>query len=76
MKEIDKIQEILRDFFDDENIIINESTSAKDIGGWDSLANVQIMLSIEMEFGIEFSMDELASFRCIEDIIRTINSKR
>lgn len=76
MKTTDRIQQILRDFFDDETIVIGETTKAKDIEGWDSMANVQIMLSIEDEFGLEpFSIDELISFRCIGDIVKTINEK-
>lgn len=73
---LEKIQGILRDFFDDETISIKEESSAKDIEGWDSLANVQIMLSIEAEFDVTFDLDDMTGFHCIGDIIRCIENKR
>lgn len=69
------IQNILRDFFDRDDIVVTGETCASDIEGWDSLANVQIMISIELKFGTEFSMDELASFSNIQDIIDNLESK-
>lgn len=76
MTVLNRIENVIREFFDNESIIINEETSAKNIDGWDSLANVQIMLSIEMEFNIEpFSIDELVSFKKIGDIVKNIESK-
>lgn len=75
MSIIEKICEILRDFFDDESIVIDEKSAAKDVEGWDSLANVQIMLSIEEEFGVTFDLDDMVKFKCIGDIIACIERK-
>lgn len=75
MSTIEKICEILRDFFDDESIVIDENSAAKDVEGWDSLANVQIMLSIEEEFGVTFDLDDMVKFKCIGDIVECIERK-
>lgn len=75
MSSIEKISEILRDFFDDESIVIDENSAAKDVEGWDSLANVQIMLSIEEEFGVTFDLDDMVKFKCIGDIVECIERK-
>lgn len=75
MSTIEKICEILRDFFDDDSIVIDEKSAAKDVEGWDSLANVQIMLSIEEEFGVTFDLDDMVKFKCIGDIVECIKRK-
>ncbi len=75
MSAIEKICEILRDFFDNDEITIDEKSSAKDVEGWDSLANVQIMLSIEEEFGVNFDLDDMVKFKCIGDIVECIERK-
>lgn len=74
MSKISIIQTLIREFFDDETLVITEATKASDIDGWDSLANVQIILSIEETFKIHFSLEELTSFKCVGDIITIINS--
>lgn len=57
MNEIyDKLNEIFRDFFDDEDIVVDENTKASDIEGWDSLEHITLMATIEDEFGIKFDL--------------------
>ena len=75
MEKLYEIQDIIRDVLGDETITINQQSTAADVGRWDSLANVQIILAIEDTFGVEFSLDEMTSFYCIGDIIRTIEQK-
>ncbi len=73
MEIISGIENIIRMFFDNDSITINEETKAADIEGWDSLANVQIMLAIEAEYGVEFSLDEMVSFKNVGDIADCIS---
>ena len=75
MSKVEVIQSILREFFDNDAITIDDNTVAADIEGWDSLANVQIMVAIESEFGVTFDLDELASFKKIGDIVNCLESK-
>jgi len=43
----EKLGGIFRDVFNDESIIISDSTSSKDIAGWDSLEHANLIASIE-----------------------------
>ena len=43
--------------------------------GWDSLAHVNFMLSVENEFGVEFSDDEFVRFEDIGGLKRILAGK-
>ena len=38
--------------------------------GWDSLAQIQIMLEVEKEFEIKFTSDEFESLKTFEDLLK------
>jgi long-chain acyl-CoA synthetase len=46
------------------------------IPGWDSLAHLNLILSIEKATGISFSVQEIVSIDSLEDIWRIINRKK
>jgi len=54
----EKIQNIFRDVFDDDEIVLTDETTANDVDGWDSLQNITILATIEEEFGIKFQISE------------------
>jgi acyl carrier protein len=72
MNVLEKIQPIFRDFFDDEELIVTESTTAADVEDWDSFAQMQIVMSIEAMFGIKFSTDEVTEFKNVGDMVKAI----
>jgi acyl carrier protein len=59
----EKLQEIFRDIFDDETIIIQDSTNSTDIDHWDSLNHINLIMTIENEFKVKFNFEELAQFK-------------
>tara|TARA_B100002052_G_scaffold290963_1_gene310295 strand:+ start:634 stop:879 length:246 start_codon:yes stop_codon:yes gene_type:complete len=72
----DKIQEICKDVFNEENLIININTNASDIAQWDSLNHLNLISSIEEEFDIKFDFEEIGSLKNIGDIIDIILNKK
>lgn len=57
----DNLTPIFRDVLDDDELVISELTTALDVEGWDSLANIRIMVSIEKEFGVRFTAAEISN---------------
>ncbi len=70
-----KITGILRDVFDDDDLVATEKLSASDVPGWDSLAHVRFMLAIERAFSIAFSASEISSFKNVGDLAKAISAK-
>ena len=46
---LEKLQNIIRSAVDDEEVIINDSTVASDVDGWDSLAQILIVGELQNE---------------------------
>jgi acyl carrier protein len=67
---------IFRDYFDDDDLLIERTTSAKDINEWDSLAQVGLVITIEKKFGMMFSKSELDLLNNIGDMADLIDAKR
>ena len=40
---------------------------------WDSIGNLNLLLAIEKEFKIRFSIDEMAEIKSIKQILKKIN---
>jgi acyl carrier protein len=70
-----QLETIFRDVFDDENLLINRSTSALDIEDWDSLAQINLVVASEKHFNLKFSLSELALLNNVGDIVDLIVSK-
>lgn len=61
--------------FEDDNIVLNEETTAKDVKGWDSLSHVQMITEVEGHFGIKFTTPEIMRFRNVGMMCDTVQKK-
>ena len=69
---LERLQPVFRDLFDDEDITVTDTTTAKDIEEWDSLAHMQLISAVEEEFGIEFNIGEINSFANVGEMADSI----
>lgn len=75
-KEIfEKLTEIFRDVMDNDEIVLEETTTAEDIEEWDSLAHVQLIEKIESVFGIKFSAKEMMSWEDVGEFVDSIEER-
>lgn len=75
MTTLDKLNEIFREVFDDDDIVVDQTTTANDVDGWDSLSHVNLIVAIEGRFGIRFSQKELLAFKNVGDMLNCIETK-
>ena len=57
------VQDIFRDIFDEDDMIIENSTSSDDVEDWDSLNHINLVSAIEKEFKIKFALGELMTLK-------------
>ena len=43
----EQLTEVFRDVFDDDELVIDATTTAQDVEGWNSLAHIRLVVSIE-----------------------------
>jgi acyl carrier protein len=70
-----RLTEILVDFFDDDSITATPGLSAKDVDGWDSLAHIRLMLTIERAFKVKFSTSEIGKMETVGDLVALITAR-
>jgi acyl carrier protein len=75
----EKLTEIFRNVFDNENITISDETPVGDIEDWDSFEHINLIAAIEREFGIRFTMGEIQSLEnvggMVDVILRQLSQK-
>lgn len=68
----EKLNEIFRDVFDDEDITVTEATTAADVDGWDSLTHIMLLSAIEDEFDVQFDMKAVQGLKNVGDMAELI----
>lgn len=63
-----KLHEVFWDIFDDDGIRISDDTTADDIEDWDSLEHINLIVAVEKEFGIKFSMGEVNGMKNVGEM--------
>jgi acyl carrier protein len=66
---------IFHDVFLRDDLTLTPELTAKDVQGWDSFKQIEIIMASEEEWKIRFSTRELDGLRCVGDLVKTIASK-
>jgi acyl carrier protein len=69
------LNEIFSDVFLRDDIELRPDLSAKDVAGWDSFKQIDIILAVEEKYGIKFNTRELDSLHNVGDLVRVIVGK-
>lgn len=70
---LDLISKIVVDVLDEEDLVVTRDTTADDAEDWDSLAQIQMILAIEKEFGIKFSLQEIHQLNQVDNVGNMVN---
>ena len=63
---------VFKDVFDDRRIKIDDTTTSKDIIGWDSLAHIQLIDAVQDEFSLEFAVEDAANLKNVGELVDLI----
>ena len=70
-----KLQEIFRDVFDNDEIVITAETVAEDIEEWDSLAHIQLAKELETVFNVKLTAKEIMTWDNVGEMAESILKK-
>ncbi len=68
-----QLTEIFRDIFDDEDIVLTESTTSDDIEDWDSLEQINLLVAIEKHFKIKFQLADVANLENVGSMVELVS---
>jgi acyl carrier protein len=70
------LTEIFREVFMNDNMELTPSLTAKDVPGWDSFKQIEIMVSVEERFAIKLNTREIDAMKCVGDLAAVIERKQ
>lgn len=65
----EKINEICRDVFEEDDLVVTDVTTAEDVEGWDSLTHLTLISEIENEFDVKFTMGEIQKSKNVGELV-------
>ena len=68
----ERLNEVFREVFDDDDITVSAQTTADDIEDWDSLMHITLISAVENEFGVRFTMGEVSSMKNVGEMVGLI----
>ena len=68
----ERLNEVFRDVFDDDEIEVYPDTTADDIDDWDSLEHITLISAVEREFRMKFKMGEISSMKNVGEMAAII----
>ncbi len=68
------LTEIFRDVFM-RDVALRPELTAKDVQGWDSFKQIEIIVALEERYGIKFHTKELDSLNNVGDLARVLAQK-
>ncbi|MCQ2512467.1 MAG: acyl carrier protein [Lachnospiraceae bacterium] len=70
-----RLNGVFQEVFDDEDLFIDDDTNADSIDDWDSMEHINLVVAVEEEFGMKFSMDEIAEMQNVGDMVEIIKER-
>ena len=68
----ERLNDVFRDVFDDDDIYVTAETTADDIDDWDSLEHITLISAVEREFRMKFKMGEISSMKNVGEMAAII----
>ena len=64
-----EVEEIFRDNFDDDTLVLTRETTAADIEDWDSLEQINLLTAIGKKYGIKFRIEDVRGLQNVGDMV-------
>jgi acyl carrier protein len=72
---IDELTDVFRQVFNDDELTLSPELTANEVEGWDSFTHVNLIMAIELRFGIKFKQKEIYGFANVGDLLKCVQEK-
>ena len=69
-----KVNDIFKEVFEDDSLVITEQTTANDIEDWDSLMHITLISAIEQAFGFKFAMKDVIGMQNVGEMLDILSA--
>ena len=69
-----KVNDIFKEVFEDDSLVITEQTTANDIEDWDSLMHITLISAIEQVFGFKFAMKDVIGMQNVGEMLDILSA--
>jgi acyl carrier protein len=69
------LTEIFDDIFPRDDLALTPELSARDVAGWDSFKQIEIVIAVEARYGIKFKTRELDGLDSVGDLAALVLAK-
>ena len=70
------LTEVFRDVMGNSDIVMKPETSAEDIGEWDSINHLLMVVAVEKHFRVKFTVAEIQSLQNVGELVALIERKK
>ena len=70
-----KLNEVFREVFDIDDVVVTRATVADDIEEWDSLEHINLISAVESTFKMKFKMKEVSTMKNVGEMVDIILEK-
>ena len=73
---LDRVRSIAADILQVDDARLSAEASPESVESWDSVQNLNLMLALEQEFGLQFEPEEMDRMKNIGQIAAVVSARR
>jgi acyl carrier protein len=70
-----RLTEVFRDVFDEDDLVLKPEMTADDVDGWDSLSHIRLVLAVSKAFNVKLTAAESSRLKNVGEFADLIRSK-
>lgn len=67
-----RLNNVFREVFDDESIVVSDETTSADIEDWDSFEHINLIVAVENEFAMKIPMGKVLTMKNVGEMVDII----
>lgn len=70
---LDKVRQIIADITHNDPASVTAKANSQNLEGWDSVAQINIIVAVEDEFGVTFDAEDIHTLNSVEKIVNAVS---